>query len=78
MVALTECGPSPDPEKCFADSSIWLYFMVWNDKTINGNFTDEDFWSSDIINPINYRKQIYNSDKVLTLDEINPANYKIY
>ncbi|MCQ2573677.1 MAG: glycoside hydrolase family 26 protein [Treponema sp.] len=70
MVALTECGRIPDPEKCAEDDALWLYFMVWNDKTITGNFTDEDFWSSDIINSLEFRKSVYNSDKVLTLDEI--------
>ncbi len=76
MVALSECGAIPDPEKAFSDGATWLYFMVWNDKTVTGNFTKEDFWSSETVNALDFRKSVYASDKVLTLDEIKPGDYK--
>jgi len=71
MVALTECGRIPDPEKCFEDKAAWLYFMVWNDKNENGPFTSEDFWSSDKVNSLEMRKKVYDSEKVLTLQDYN-------
>ena len=30
MMALTECGYSPDPEGIKAANTMWLYYMVWN------------------------------------------------
>lgn len=76
MVALTECGAMPDPESCAEDDAMWLYFMVWNDKTVSGSFTKEDFWSSNTVNSLEFRKGVYASDKVLTLDEVKPGDYK--
>ncbi len=76
MVALTECGRIPDPEKCFDDDAKWLYFMVWNDKTAEGKFTNEDFWSGETVNSLEFRKKVYASKKVLTLDEVKPGDYQ--
>lgn len=76
MVALTECGRIPDPVKAYEDDATWLYFMVWNDKTADGNFTAEDFWSSEKVNALDFRKEVYASDKILTLDEVKPGDYK--
>ncbi len=69
MVALTECGRIPDPEKCTEDDVPWLYFMVWNDKTVSGAWTNEDFWSSEKVNSLELKKKVYDSEKVITLDE---------
>ncbi len=59
-VCLHENGPIPDPEKMKADGAKWLWFMTWHTSFIDGN----------AINTANYLKQVYNSDYVLTLDEI--------
>ncbi len=59
-VCLHENGPIPDPEKMKADGAKWLWFMTWHTSFIDGN----------AINTANYLKQVYNSDYLLTLDEI--------
>ncbi len=30
MLALSECGYIPDPDKCKEDGAMWLYYMIWN------------------------------------------------
>ena len=59
-VCLHENGPIPDPEKMKADGAKWLWFMTWH----------TSFIDSDPINTAGYLKQVYNSDYMLTLDEI--------
>ncbi|MDT8433089.1 MAG: glycosyl hydrolase [Bacteroidales bacterium] len=31
LIAMTENGPIPDPDKCFTMEAPWLYFMSWSD-----------------------------------------------
>ena len=59
-VCLHENGSIPDPEKLKADGAAWLWFMTWH----------TSFIDSHEINTANYINQIYNSDYMLTLDEI--------
>ncbi len=59
-VCLHENGPIPDPEKMKADGAKWLWFMTWHTSFIDSNE----------INTASYLKQVYNSDYMLTLDEI--------
>ncbi len=59
-VCLHENGPIPDPEKMKADGAKWLWFMTWHTSFIDSN----------AINTASYLKQVYNSDYMLTLDEI--------
>lgn len=59
-VCLHENGPIPDPDKLKADGAKWLWFMTWHTSFID---------SSDI-NTAEYLKRIYNSDYMLTLDEL--------
>ena len=59
-VCLHENGPIPDPEKMEADHANWLWFMTWHTSFIDSN----------AINTASYLNQVYNSDYMLTLDEI--------
>ena len=59
-VCLHENGPIPDPEKMKAEGAKWLWFMTWH----------TSFIDSDPVNTASYLKQVYNSDYMLTLDEL--------
>jgi len=59
-VCLHENGPIPDPEKMKADGAKWLWFMTWHTSFIDSNQ----------FNTTDYIKRIYNSDYMLTLDEL--------
>jgi mannan endo-1,4-beta-mannosidase len=60
MVAATEVGAAPLPDLLEAYDVHWLWFAVWGDTFINSAE-----W-----NPPQVLQEIYNSDYVLTLDEI--------
>ncbi len=59
-VCLHENGPIPDPDKMKSDGAKWLWFMTWH----------TSFVDSHAINTADYLNHVYNSDYVLTLDEI--------
>ena len=59
-VCLHENGPIPDPEKMKNDGAKWLWFMTWH----------TSFIDSSPFNTASYLKRIYNSDYMLTLDEL--------
>ncbi len=59
-VCLHENGPIPDPDKLEADGSKWLWFMTWHTSFIDSNE----------INTASYLNKVYNSDYLLTLDEL--------
>jgi len=59
-VCLHENGAIPDPENMCKDGAKWLWFMTWH----------TSFIDSDPINTASYLKQVYNSEYLLTLDEI--------
>ena len=65
IIAMSENGTIFDPDAAFNDGSRWAYFMTWNgefcikDKQLSGQYTDIDQWN-----------KIYNSERVLTLDEL--------
>lgn len=70
MVALTENGVMMDPDLAIRDNTYWLWFAVWY-----GDFLID--YSGNIGN--NYTEpsmvyKVYNSDLVLTLDEIPNFN----
>ncbi|TEA20895.1 Mannan endo-1,4-beta-mannosidase [Colletotrichum sidae] len=60
LIAATEVGSAPFPDLLQAYEAHWLYFAVWGDTFIN----NAD-WNS-----IEDLKKIYESEYVLTLDEI--------
>ncbi len=71
IIAMSENGTIFDPETAFNDGTRWAYFMTWNgefclkDKQLSGQYTEIDQWS-----------KVYNSERVLTLDEL--PNLKTY
>ena len=66
MVALAECDTIPAVENMVAESAYWLYFCPWY-----GDYIE----SSQYNNPETL-KTIYNSDTVITLDELPEDLYK--
>ncbi len=59
-VCLHENGPIPDPDKMAADNADWLWFMTWH----------TSFIDSHAINTVSYINHVYNSEHILTLDEL--------
>ncbi len=59
-VCLHENGPIPDPDKMAADNADWLWFMTWH----------TSFIDSHAINTASYIDHVYNSEHILTLDEL--------
>lgn len=56
-IAFHECGNVPSVEKFENDGDMWSWFMVWHTEYITKNDTEN-------------LKAVYNSDKVITLDEL--------
>ncbi len=59
-VCLHENGPIPDPDKMASDGADWLWFMTWHTSFVDNHD----------INTAEYLNHVYNSEHVLTLDEI--------
>ncbi len=55
--AFHECGQLPPIEDFEKDGNLWAWFMIWNTEHITGNDPDT-------------LKANYNSDKIITLDEL--------
>lgn len=64
IIALGENGTIPNVS---AMSGKWAYFNTWNDHS-----SDESqcFWSAEKHNKLSHRKEVYESEKVITLDEL--------
>lgn len=58
VVALTENGAIPDPDKLFAEGGGWAYFLTWN-----------EFASNPAQNSAAFLKSVYQHPQVITLDE---------
>lgn len=65
IIAMTENGSLFDPDAAFNDGTRWAWFSTWNgeftlkDRQLSGQYTSLDLWN-----------KIYNSERVLTLDEL--------
>ena len=59
-ICLHENGPIPSPDKLREDEVGWLWFMTWH----------TTFVSRNPINTTEHLNEVYNSDYVLTLDEL--------
>jgi mannan endo-1,4-beta-mannosidase len=60
MLAISECGSFPDPDKLIEDGAAWSFFMPWW-----GEYTrDEEH------NPLSLWQKILDHEYVLTLDEM--------
>jgi len=71
LVALSENSNIPDPDLMKADGAWWLYFMVWNDTdTAEGVTSSSNFWTGEYYNTKAQKMKVYNSDLVITLDEL--------
>lgn len=58
VVALTENGAIPDPDKLFAEGGGWAYFLTWN-----------QFENNPEQNSAAFLKSVYHHPRVITLDE---------
>lgn len=69
MVALSENGAFPSVQSMLEDNAYWAYFMTWNDGTASGTDSN-NFWSGEYHNSNAHKTEVYNSDYVITLDEV--------
>ncbi|MDR2701502.1 MAG: glycoside hydrolase family 26 protein [Spirochaetaceae bacterium] len=72
MVALTENGAIPNPDMCYEDNAMWLWFMTWNDRSgsTQGQTDENNFWTGEYHNTNAHKTKVYNHDRVITLDEL--------
>ncbi|MBR4555034.1 MAG: beta-mannosidase [Ruminococcus sp.] len=66
IIVLSENGVIPDPDECFSDGSRWGWFATWNGEFMidGGEMKISDYTGEE------KAKKIYNSERVLTLDEL--------
>ncbi|CBF78427.1 hypothetical protein AN7413.2 [Aspergillus nidulans FGSC A4] len=64
LIALGEVGNIPDPELMREDGAQWAYWVTWNG----------DFIRGETKNPMEFKKAVYASELVYTLDEIQGWN----
>ena len=60
MVAMSENGPIPNPDKCREQDAMWLFFMVW----------DRMFTQQNGSGPGSIGYKAYNHEKVITFDKL--------
>ena len=70
IIALSENGTLPDPEKCIAEGVMWSYFMTWNDASDIGRTVDSNFWSGEFYTTNERKKNIYLHERVITFDKL--------
>jgi mannan endo-1,4-beta-mannosidase len=68
IVAMTENGPIPDPDKCVQDKAMWSWFMVWNDSS--SSYSSGNFWAGGFVNTQAHKEHVYNHPKVITLNKL--------
>lgn len=61
MIALSENGPIPDPDRLFVEGVAWSWFSTWS-----GNFITDGVMNSEA-----HITKVFNHDYVITLDEID-------
>ena len=61
IIALSENGPIPDPEKLFDEGAGWSWFSTWS-----GSFITDG-----VSNTNAHVEEVFNHDYVITLDEID-------
>lgn len=64
LLALSECGSLPDVNMMHRDHTIWSFTGLWYDEYLSQYLDPDSDLDSELIH-------YYNSEKVLTLDEIN-------
>ena len=71
LVALSECGVIPSPGQLKDDGAWWSWFMVWNDANgREGADSKDSFWTGEYYNDNQHKKDVYNSEYVITLDRM--------
>ena len=70
-VTMSECATMPDPDLIVRDNAYWLWFAVWNWDFIVKNGTTE---LSDAYTSFDMMKKVYNSDVIITRDELPDFN----
>ncbi|MDR2743043.1 MAG: glycoside hydrolase family 26 protein [Treponema sp.] len=72
IVALTENGAIPDPDRCLEDNAMWSWFMTWNDNSgsTQGQTNENNFWTGEYHNTGAHKNKVYHHDLVITLDEL--------
>jgi mannan endo-1,4-beta-mannosidase len=70
MVALTENGAIPDPDRCKSDGAMWSWFMTWNDNSGSNQGDSGNFWTGETHNTNAHKNHVYHHDLVITLDEL--------
>ncbi|MBQ7070625.1 MAG: beta-mannosidase [Ruminococcus sp.] len=65
IIAMSENGTIFDPDTAFNDGARWAFFSTWN-----GEFCLKDKQLSDQYTEIEQWNKVYNSERVLTLDEL--------
>jgi hypothetical protein len=68
LVALAENGPIPDPDQLEAYGARWSFFSTWT-----GNFIRDG-----LTNSLEHLQKVYNSEYVITLDELPQDLYSAY
>lgn len=64
LIAETECGSFPDPDKLIEDQAPWSWFMPWYDSPNYEFLTGEEY------NPASFWAKVVDHDYVLMLDEM--------
>lgn len=62
LVALSECGLIPDPQKCMSESAPWAWFMLWYTYDIHKNGATTDGFGNTSV----WLREVMNSPLVLT------------
>lgn len=71
LVTMSECATMPDPDLIVRDNAYWLWFAVWNWDFIVKNGTTE---LSDAYTSFDMMEKVYNSDVIITRDELPDFN----
>lgn len=67
LVTMSECATMPDPDLIVRDNAYWLWFAVWNwDYIVMYGSTD----LSDAYTPFEIMDKVYNSDVIITRDQL--------
>jgi mannan endo-1,4-beta-mannosidase len=61
IIALSENGPIPDPERLFLEKAAWSWFSTWGG----------DFITNGVTNSATHIDHVYNHDYAITLDEVD-------
>lgn len=67
LIGLAENGVIPDPDLMYADNARWLFFITWSDLFVVNQRNQR---ISDEYNELSHFISVYDSEKIVTLDEL--------